>query len=641
MNKPESYEDLIIKRQAMLERLKSGQVKDFQAEIKKLEQSTRRAIGAAGGDLSALSRNQLEVLLKDLKSEQRAILGEGTGRFLNEAEQISKLYAAQEVADLVSKSSVIGTQLEKFSGKSLFAKVLKRPLTTQGLLLEPWVKRFTESAVDEVSGSIRNGYNLGQTNREITKKVVGATGANFRGSTMAKIRRNASTVVRTAVQHVASSARQEIWEANPELIKKYKFVATLDGSTSRICRSLDLKEFELEKGPVPPLHPNCRSTTVPVLADKYKFLNEGQTRSAEFGPVDGNQSYYEWLKGQPASVQKQVLGKSRAALFQSMDAKKFGDLQFDKTWTPMTLGQMQKLEPTAFKKAGIFTKAAPVVPVKVKPKAPKGPNISAKEAARRKKFPIAQEVLDLEAGGMHLGDDLSFLNLMPRKAKTPLKFKFPTTGKGQDARFQPAGNEGVMIETNKRFAKETGNFPSILSHEVGHAIDNAHGWTTGHKATQYNWAEGRYYAGEEVKGPNPIFTSAWKKAKALVRKKSEAEMIKKYQAHGATGMKRHRMVDLNNRGKLPPRDLRGQRIWGEQENSLSDTIQALTNNKWGEGHYASYVRVKFNKEAEFMAHAFENKFVGNPAFKLHEPELHKIMDDMMTELIEETNKLNK
>lgn len=353
---PESYEDLIIKRQAMLERLKSGQVKDFQAEIKKLEQSTRRAIGAAGGDLSALSRNQLEVLLKDLKSEQRAILSEGTGRFLNEAEQISKLYAAQEVADLVSKSSVIGTQLEKFSGKSLFAKVLKRPLTTQGLLLEPWVKRFTESAVDEVSGSIRNGYNLGQTNREITKKVVGATGTNFRGSTMAKIRRNASTVVRTAVQHVASSARQEIWEANPELIKKYKFVATLDGSTSRICRSLDLKEFELEKGPVPPLHPNCRSTTVPVLADKYKFLNEGQTRSAEFGPVDGNQSYYEWLKGQPAATKVQVLGKSRAALFQTMDSKKFSALQYDKTWTPLTLPEMQALEPAAFKKAGIFKK---------------------------------------------------------------------------------------------------------------------------------------------------------------------------------------------------------------------------------------------------------------------------------------------
>lgn len=349
----ESYEDEVIKRQAMLERLKSGQVKDFQSEIKKVEQSIRRAIGATGGDLSGLSRNKLELLLADLRKEQKAILGEGMDRFTSEAEKISKLYAAYEVTDLITFSTIAGTQLEKFGGKILFAKVLKRPLTTRGLLLEPWIKRFTESAVEEVSGVMRNGYNLGQTNQQLTKKLVGVSGANFRGSTMAKLRRDASTVVRTSVQHVASSARQDVWEANSDKIDKYQFLATLDGSTSKICRSLDLKEFEIGKGPIPPLHPNCRSTTLPVLKGGAKFLAQGQTRSSSKGPVDGEMSYYEWLKGQPGKVQKQVLGRDRATLFQTMNAERFGKLQYDKTWTPLTLKQMRELEPTAFERAGL------------------------------------------------------------------------------------------------------------------------------------------------------------------------------------------------------------------------------------------------------------------------------------------------
>ena len=350
----ESYTDLALKRQAMLERLKSGQVKDFAKEINKVDDLVRRAIGASGDDLSALSRSRLEELTKDLRSDQGAIFKAATAKFLSEAENIAKLYAAQEVEDLIKTSTVVGTQLEKFSKKRLFAKVLARPLTTAGNLLEPWLKRFTDNSLDEVSGAIRSGHTLGQTNRQITKAVVGAKGTNFRGSTLAKVQRNAATVVRTSVQHVASAARQETWEANSKIIKRYQFLATLDGSTSQICRSLDLKEFEINKGPVPPLHPNCRSTTIPVISDKYKFLTEGETRSSSGGPVDGDQSYYEWLKGQSPTVQEQVLGKSRAALFQNMDAKKFSALQFDKTWTPLTLGEMQKIEPAAFKKAGIF-----------------------------------------------------------------------------------------------------------------------------------------------------------------------------------------------------------------------------------------------------------------------------------------------
>lgn len=51
--------------------------------------------------------------------------------------------------------------------------------------------------------------------------------------------------------------------------KKYKFSATLDERTSKICRELDGKIFNFKDRKVgencPTMHPNCRSTIVPYI----------------------------------------------------------------------------------------------------------------------------------------------------------------------------------------------------------------------------------------------------------------------------------------------------------------------------------------------------------------------------------------
>lgn len=49
----------------------------------------------------------------------------------------------------------------------------------------------------------------------------------------------------------------------------YRYLATLDRRTSKVCRSLDGKVFKVKDAVVgknyPPMHPNCRSGTIPVL----------------------------------------------------------------------------------------------------------------------------------------------------------------------------------------------------------------------------------------------------------------------------------------------------------------------------------------------------------------------------------------
>jgi hypothetical protein len=94
---------------------------------------------------------------------------------------------------------------------------------------------------------------------------------------------------------------------------------------------------------------------VPVLKEQYRYLSEGEERSAENGPVDANLTYYEWLKTQPAAFQDEALGKTRGQLMRDggLSAERFGRLNLGRDFRPMTLDEMRKKEPAAFKRAGL------------------------------------------------------------------------------------------------------------------------------------------------------------------------------------------------------------------------------------------------------------------------------------------------
>ena len=130
------------------------------------------------------------------------------------------------------------------------------------------------------------------------------------------------TLVRTSVNQVANAASQQVYEANQDITRKYRYVATLDTRTSAICRALDGREFEYGKGPKPPQHFNCRSTTVPVIEQEEDEtpLPVGR-RAAQGGMVPANQSYGEWLSKQSKSRQVEALGESRVPYFKRLSAK--------------------------------------------------------------------------------------------------------------------------------------------------------------------------------------------------------------------------------------------------------------------------------------------------------------------------------
>ena len=88
---------------------------------------------------------------------------------------------------------------------------------------------------------------------------------------------------------------------NCEMVEEFEFVATLDGRTSDKCRSMDGKRFKLnEAAPFvnqPPLHYNCRSTTIPYFEDLDEYNQSERVARDEQGKtymVPANMSYREW-----------------------------------------------------------------------------------------------------------------------------------------------------------------------------------------------------------------------------------------------------------------------------------------------------------------------------------------------------------
>jgi len=218
--------------------------------------------------------------------------------------------------------------------------------------------------------TVRNGLLTGETTQQIAKRLTGRLhfGNALKGSVQQIADRGGAatkmadkqvmTIVRTSINQVANEASQRVYEANRDLTDKYQYVATLDSRTSLICARLDGQEFEYGKGPTPPQHFNCRSTTVPIVDfSEFGFDDppEGK-RAAKWGEdqkgrqVPAGMTYADWLKKQPKSVQAEVLGKWKSQYFRDLSKKEGASSALRKIvrkdGSELTLNQLQDRYPS-------------------------------------------------------------------------------------------------------------------------------------------------------------------------------------------------------------------------------------------------------------------------------------------------------
>ena len=233
------------------------------------------------------------------------------------------------------------------------SSAMARPF--QGRLLSEWMAGLEAEKAAKIRDAIRIGYVEGQTIQEMVQRIKGTKARQYQDGILEITRRNAETIVRTAVSHTANHTRQKFAEANDDLVKGVKWLSTLDGKTSDVCISRDSKVYPVDSGPRPPAHFNCRSTTTFVLKSfrelniDLKELPEG-SRSSMDGQVPASMTYNEWLKGKDAKFQDKVLGPTRGKLFrEGMPVDRFVNKAGDR----LTLEKLRERDAEYFRKAGL------------------------------------------------------------------------------------------------------------------------------------------------------------------------------------------------------------------------------------------------------------------------------------------------
>ena len=339
--------DATTRHQVYVQRYAGGNLKRVASLISKAIKTAKDRVTAG---LSAYGTNRYNSQIETLQGDLRAIYDDLKGRAQLDLGEFAT-YEAEFNATMLGKVVRAVVQLNVPSAEMVVSAALADPLIlearkgAQRISIGGALDQFGTKKAAEIIGEIQIGSSLGETSQQIGRRLTSIHQLH---------QDQASSLVRTMTNHVASTARMETLKANDDILKGKRRIATLDGRTSPFCRSIDNQVVPLD-APSPPFHWNCRTSEIPVLKDEYAREIPGSTRPS-VGPdgaaaVSSKTSYQDWLSRQPAAFQRDVLGPARYKLFTK------GELSLDRfvddDGKTLNLQQLKDLEPLAFERAGL------------------------------------------------------------------------------------------------------------------------------------------------------------------------------------------------------------------------------------------------------------------------------------------------
>jgi SPP1 gp7 family putative phage head morphogenesis protein len=384
--------DALVRHQIYLLRL-SGHIRNriyrlldaTEADI--ADKIRSRLLGTNGLDTPASVR-KMEALLASIRKTR-----------LTAWSQVNEAWL-EDLQDLASNEAVLMAGVTRTVAPVILDLVLPSPAllrsiaTTnpfEGRTMRQWASTIAADDLRRIENAVRVGMVQGESSAAIAQRVVGSAALRGVDGVTQITRNSAQAITRTAVNHISNQARREFIHANSDLFDEEQYVATLDARTTPVCRANDGKRFPIGKGPLPPLHFQCRSLRVPVIdgdalgerpakpvtekqllkefsaqrgfpaptkrmdlphgtKTAYDQFARGRIRELT-GRVPAKTTYQGWLTKQSASFQDEVLGKTRAQLFRK------GKLPLDRfvnrAGDEIPLSRLAKMEADSFRAAGL------------------------------------------------------------------------------------------------------------------------------------------------------------------------------------------------------------------------------------------------------------------------------------------------
>lgn len=395
-NANEEYLDASLRHQIGLRRYSAGLTKRVadllaRADADLTEKLKVRLARFEGKDID-YTGERWQLLLADIREARAVALGEYKKLVREELGTLATMEGAREVSQLTEAIPIV------FNFASVLADQLRAIISSrpfQGKLLKEWFKTLEQQDGARLIQAIQLGMTQGEPIPDIVRRVVGTRANRYADGILSITRRDATTIVRTAVNHVSNTAREYVWEANSDVIRARVWHSTLDGRTTAICRARDgqaapVGGSELPPGfaPLkppnvrPPAHMNCRSVMVAYidggeLIGDRPYVVDTRTRdkrevdfgkiaqetgrdvkdvrkdwiSRNIGQVPASTTYQDFLSRQSPEFQDAVLGKTKGKLFRT--GKLSVSEYVDRNGNELTLGQLAKTRPEVFRSANL------------------------------------------------------------------------------------------------------------------------------------------------------------------------------------------------------------------------------------------------------------------------------------------------
>lgn len=219
-----------------------------------------------------------------------------------------------------------------------------------GRVLRQWLSDARQAEATRVRTAVYAAVGAGETPASVARRIVGTARLQGRDGVTQVTRNHIDTIVRSGALHFTAQARDQFYRANgsaqyprallpglpsipvptiggqldPAIVEarrqvrealgtaaaaggagalqvfvQEQYVAVLDSRTTKLCRRLDGHRYPIGEGPIPPLHPNCRSIRIVVLPESLG------------GPVFDPGTYSSWFKAQPPEVREMLRGTAK------------------------------------------------------------------------------------------------------------------------------------------------------------------------------------------------------------------------------------------------------------------------------------------------------------------------------------------
>ena len=311
--------DIAVRNAILLESLKKYEIskrgKVFRQLRKELDTVMRKV---QYEDLGLMTKKEVAKLLRELKAAHAGfydVVGSGLiktvedfsgGKLvaskslwanvsldINSEEEVDDLVGDDDVDTYVRDAGSDGSVPLAFllGGSLLLERLLKEPVPALGISLGSMVERYGKQSEERLSALVMQAWGSGYTWKQLHGALLGSPGVRQgHNGYVAQIQAQFASVIDTSMGFANDFVDAAVTSA--VLSKRYRWVSVMDHRTSAICKERNGRIFVAGKGPLPPAHMRCRSTTVPVV-DELGDANS-----------DIHESMEAWHKRQPESIKK-------------------------------------------------------------------------------------------------------------------------------------------------------------------------------------------------------------------------------------------------------------------------------------------------------------------------------------------------